>query len=164
LKVLPVFRILEILARIRIIGSVPEKTDMDTYKCIRIFFTSFWWYWNAIKFKNVSYPVKFLISSQKFRDISRYEISRNFAKWNKLFREIRSKYFAKFRDREISSTTLIGRNHFTISVSCYKSTVPILMLTMDKSSVKSRSVPVHLLFVWSLFYYTFNLFVGHGIS
>jgi hypothetical protein len=32
-----VFRIREILARIRIIGPVPEKTDMDTYKCLWIF-------------------------------------------------------------------------------------------------------------------------------
>jgi hypothetical protein len=37
MQVLPVFRIREILARIRIIGSVPEKTDMDTYKCLWIF-------------------------------------------------------------------------------------------------------------------------------
>jgi hypothetical protein len=31
---LPVFQIREILARIWIIGSIPEKTDMDTYKCL----------------------------------------------------------------------------------------------------------------------------------
>jgi hypothetical protein len=32
-----VLRIQEILALLRIIGSVPEKTDMDTYKCLWIF-------------------------------------------------------------------------------------------------------------------------------
>jgi hypothetical protein len=31
LKILPVFRIQEILARILIIGSVPEKTDTNVY-------------------------------------------------------------------------------------------------------------------------------------
>jgi hypothetical protein len=43
---LPVFWIQEILARIWIIGSVPEKTDMDTYKCLWTFDKklSFWWY------------------------------------------------------------------------------------------------------------------------
>jgi hypothetical protein len=43
---LPVFWIQEIFARIWIIGSVPEKTDMDTYKCLWTFDKklSFWWY------------------------------------------------------------------------------------------------------------------------
>jgi hypothetical protein len=43
---LPVFWILEILARIWIIRSVPEKTDINTYKCLWTFDKklSFWWY------------------------------------------------------------------------------------------------------------------------
>jgi hypothetical protein len=40
----------------------------------------------------------------KFRNISRFA---KFREIKKLFREIRKKYFAKFRDREISSTTLV---------------------------------------------------------
>jgi uncharacterized membrane protein YjjP (DUF1212 family) len=62
------------------------------------------------KFKNVSYPVKTLISSQKFRDISRnFVIFRDtkFREIKKLFREIRNKNSAKFRNRETSSTTLL---------------------------------------------------------
>jgi hypothetical protein len=69
----------------------------------------FWWYWNVRKFKNVSYPVKTLISSQKFRDISRnFVVFRDtkFREIKELFREKRNKYFAKFRDREISSAIL----------------------------------------------------------
>jgi hypothetical protein len=36
-RFLPVFQIPEILARIQILGSVPEKADLDPYKNVRIF-------------------------------------------------------------------------------------------------------------------------------
>jgi hypothetical protein len=98
---------------------------MDTYKCLWTFDKklSFWWYWNARKFKNVSYPVKILISSQKFRDISRnfvifrdtkfreINISRNFA--TAKFR--RPPYF---RDRKNLNYTFTvaysGLRHYTV--------------------------------------------------
>jgi hypothetical protein len=54
--------------------------------------------------ENFNFVTKISRYFAKFRNISRYEISRNL---KKLFREIRNKYFAKFRDREISSTTLL---------------------------------------------------------
>jgi hypothetical protein len=67
----------------------------------------------VLKWKKIqicSYPVNNLISSQKFRDISRNFVTFRETKFReikkKLFREIRNKYFAKFRDRKISSTTL----------------------------------------------------------
>jgi hypothetical protein len=62
--------------------------------------------------------VKTLISSQKFRDISRnFVIFRDtkFREIKKLFREILNKYFAKFR--EISSTTLAESPIFFFSIN-----------------------------------------------
>jgi hypothetical protein len=89
---LPVFRIRGILARIRIIGSVPEKTDPDTYKYlwtldIKVIFLV------VLKWKKIqicSYPDKNLISSQKFRDISQNFVSSRDTKFAK-FREITKK-------------------------------------------------------------------------
>jgi hypothetical protein len=68
---------------------------MDTYKCLWIFNIKviFLVVLKCNKIQNVSYPVKILISSQKFR-----EISRNFVIFrNTKFREIsqnKKSYFA----------------------------------------------------------------------
>jgi hypothetical protein len=86
LKVLPVFRIREILALIRIIGSVPEKTDMDTYKCLWIFDIKVVFLvvlkCNKIQkcilpCENFNFVTKISRYFAKFRNISRYETSRN---------------------------------------------------------------------------------------
>jgi hypothetical protein len=68
LKVLPVFRIQEILARIRIIRFVPEKTDIDTYKCLWIFDIKVI-FLVILKCNKIQNCILILISSQKFREL-----------------------------------------------------------------------------------------------
>jgi hypothetical protein len=88
---LPVFRIREILARIRIIRSVPEKTDMDTYKCLWIFDIKVI-FLVLLKCNKIQ---KCILPCENFNfvtKISRYFAIRNFAK----FREIKKNYFAKY--------------------------------------------------------------------
>jgi hypothetical protein len=117
-----------LLTRVPDPGNFGTDPDPFPKKRIRIHtniygLLTFWWYWNAKKFKNVSYPVKNLISSHKFLDISRNFVIFRDTK----FREKNKNYFtkyeinisrnvAKFRERKFLSTTLItwsaGTNKF----------------------------------------------------
>jgi hypothetical protein len=75
-------------------GSVPEKTDIDTYKCLWIFDIKVI-FLVVLKCKKIQ---KCILPCENFNFVTK--ISRYFAK----FRNICD---TKFRDSEISSTTLV---------------------------------------------------------
>jgi hypothetical protein len=123
LKVLPVFRIREILARIRIIGSVPEK---NRYKYLWIFDIEviFLVVLKCNKIQKCILPCENFNSLTKisryfakFCIISRYEISRNKQNYFAKYEIIISRNFAteKFRRPPYGhNSTLRIRMHFMI--------------------------------------------------